>query len=315
VSDVQLASLALGNKLGDGGQGSVHELVGDPRRVYKQYHNPKDPSFCVESLEALIAVRDKLVLSGRPVDDWAAWPSAIVRSGNDPVGFIMPRVPADFTFDARGKSRLSELGVLAKKPGPLFDGITLPNRDERIAILRHLAGAVSTLHEHGIVIGDLSFANILWARTPTPRIMLIDCDGMRLQNRPAVLPQAETPDWDDPLDAGSAAPTFDRDCYKLALAVLRVLGQTIDSRPADFDPASLDGLESGVAQRIRQSIAGSMGPVGTRPTARSWVSALSERATRPVQPGLRRVVAAPSAKPELLGSQERKFRSVTPPKK
>ncbi len=314
MSDTQLRTLSLGMKLGDGGQGTVYGLTGDSAQVFKQYHNPADPSFEVASLDALIAIRDVLSFSGRPVDDWAAWPNSVVRSGKDAVGFVMPRVPAEFTFAAHGKSRLSELGILlAKKSNSLFSGVSLPTIDERVAILRNLAGAVSVLHEHHIVIGDLSFANVLWALTPRPRVMLIDCDGMRLEGLPAVLPQAETPDWDDPLAIPGALPTFDRDCYKLALAVMRVLGQQVDCRPTELNEVEFDGLDEAMAQRVRALLAQTAGRTGARPTARAWEAALSDRATVPVQPGSRRTVSAPSPKPELLSNGERRFRPVTPP--
>lgn len=313
--DTQLGSLSLGAKLGDGGQGNVYELSGDPGQVFKQYHDPAHPSFSVASLDALIAMRDKLSLSGRAIDRWAAWPSSVVRSGKDAVGFLMPRVSVEFTFDARGKRRLSELGILlAKKSNPLFAGVALPNFDQRVAILRNLAAAVRTLHEHRIVIGDLSFANVLWALDPEPRIMLIDCDGMRVDGLPAVLPQAETPDWDDPVAGRHTQPTFDRDCYKLALAVMRVLGQQIDCRPTELDDFAFDGLDMPMAQRVRGLLGQAAGPEGARPTARAWEAALSDRVTVPVQPGARRTVTAPGPKPQLLGDGVRKFRPVAPPK-
>ncbi|MFD6894124.1 hypothetical protein ACFWB0_06185 [Rhodococcus sp. NPDC060086] len=316
MTDTKLVNLKLGAKLGDGGQGKVFELAGDRSRVLKQYHNAADPSLSVASLEALIAMRGKLTFTGRPVDRWAAWPSAVVRSDSYVVGFLMPRVPVDFTFEAHGRRRLSELGVLlAKTSNPLFAGISLPNIDERIAILRNLAGAVSVLHEHRIVFGDLSFANILWARTPEPRIMLIDCDGMRLEGMPAVLPQAETGDWEDPLAAPGILPTFDRDCYKLALAVMRILGRQTDCRPTELADIAFEGVEKTIEQRVRVLLEQAAGPEGTRPSARAWEAALSDRVTVPVQVGARRTIAAPGPKPQLLGNSERKFRPVTPPKR
>lgn len=317
MSDIQLSSLTLGAKLGDGGQGKVYEMVGDSDRVFKQYHQTNGMVFSPESLDALIAIRDKLTHAGRPVERWAAWPSVAVRSGSDTVGFLMPRVPIDFTFEVRGKRRLAELGaLLAKKSNVMFAGVVLPNLAERVAILRNLAGVLATLHEHRVVVGDLSFANILWARTPDPRVMLIDCDGTRLEGMLPVLPQADTGDWEDPFATPGSAPTIDRDCYKLALAILRVLGGEIDSRPTQLDEVALSGLDSGLEQRIRTLLKQAAGPAGTRPTARVWEAALGERATVQVQPGVRRTIAGPQPKPEMLGnSGARQFRPVTPPKR
>jgi len=316
MDGTQLTSLTLGAKLGDGGQGIVYELVGDSNRVYKQYRHPAGPAFSASSLDELIAARGKLKHAGRPVDRWAAWPSVAVRSGSATVGFVMPRVPLDFTFEARGKRRLSELGtLLARKSNVLFDDVVLPDLAERVAILRDLAGVLATLHEHRVVVGDLSFANVLWARTPEPRIMLIDCDGMRLEGRSPVLPQADTVDWDDPFATPGSAPTVDRDCYKLALAVMRVLGSKIDCRPSELDSISFAGLDPDVERRIRALLVQAAGSAGSRPTARAWESALGNRSTVQVRPGVRRTIAAPRPKPEMLGNSDRKFRSVTPPKR
>ncbi|MFI6400506.1 hypothetical protein ACIBED_20590 [Rhodococcus coprophilus] len=317
MSDVQLSKLTLGARIGDGGQGKVYELVGDSDRVFKQYHQTTGMPFSPAALDALIAIRDKLTHAGRPVDRWAAWPSVAVRSGGDTVGFLMPRVPIDFTFEVRGKRRLAELGaLLAKKSNVMFAGVTLPNLAERVAILRNLAGVLATLHEHSVVVGDLSFANVLWARTPEPRVMLIDCDGTRLEGVQPVLPQADTGDWEDPYAVPGSAPTVDRDCYKLALAVLRVLGGEIDSRPTQLDSIAFPGLDSALEQRIRMLLKQADGPVGTRPTARAWETAFGERATVQVQPGVRRTIAGPQPKPEMLGtSGSRQFRPVTPPKR
>ncbi|NLE82321.1 MAG: hypothetical protein GX610_22640, partial [Rhodococcus sp.] len=76
MTHTDLAALQLGPKLGDGGQGAVYELAGKPNVVFKRYHSPGDPSLSVASLEALIAMRGRLAHAGRPVDEWAAWPSS-----------------------------------------------------------------------------------------------------------------------------------------------------------------------------------------------------------------------------------------------
>lgn len=317
MNAIQLASLTLGARLGDGAQGNVYELVGDPHRVYKQYHRAAGLSVSAASLDALIALRGKLTHAGHPVDRWAAWPSAAVRSGSETVGFVMPRVPIEFTFEAHGKRRLAEFNMLfAKKSNVLFAGVDLPDIAERAVMLRDLASALATLHEHRIVVGDLSHANILWSRTPEPRVMLIDCDGMKLDGMPAVLPQPDTGDWEDPHAVPGSDPTADRDCYKLALAIMRGLGGQVDCRPTELDDISFEGLDAGMEQRIRDLLTRAAGPAGTRPTARSWESVLSDRVTVQVQAGARRTIAAPSPKPEMLGNSEaRQFRPVTPPKR
>lgn len=105
MNATNLATLKLGPKLGDGGQGAVYELADDPARVFKRYHSPSGPGFSASTLDALIGMRGNLSNGGRPVDEWAAWPSSVVRDAQNVVGFLMPRVPTEFTFQAHGKRR------------------------------------------------------------------------------------------------------------------------------------------------------------------------------------------------------------------
>jgi hypothetical protein len=160
---------------------------------------------------------------------------------------------------------------------------------------------------------------VLWAGAPRPRIMLLDCDGMRREGRDPVLPQAETLDWNDPL-AGpgtKTTPTIDRDCYKLALAVLRILTRSLDARPTPattVDPGLFEQPDT--AQRVESLLRQAGGPVGSRPTAKQWALALSGRTFVPVTtPAQRRTINAPQPQPDMLnGAQPREYRSVVPPR-
>src|SRR6218665_3795507 len=186
MSEIQLGTLTLGDEIAAGGQGSVTALKSDLATVLKRYHDASGPDFNAETLRWLVAERSRIFLAGSPVEEWSAWPKAVVRHGGRVVGFLMPRVPEAFTIEIGGRSRLADLSYLAAEPSPLWADVPLPTDEERVRVLYHLAAAMQALHHRDIVMGDVSFANIIWARTPRPRVMLIDCDGMRPPSRQPV---------------------------------------------------------------------------------------------------------------------------------
>ncbi len=311
---VDIASLSLGRELANGGQGSVYELLTNPLQVFKRYHNPDHPEFTPQTLQHLVEERESLSYAGRSVDEFAAWPHAVVVDGAKTVGFLMRRVPAEFSLRIGHKTRLADLSYLATSPKPIWGHVDLPNQNERMQILRQLAGAIDALHRRRIVLGDVSFANILWSCVPQPRIMLLDCDGMRPEGETPVLPQADTIDWHDPHAPSDVPPDRDRDRYKLALAVLRVLSTRLDAKPGDGE--QLLDVDLPMRERCIALLAKAAGPVGTRPSAAEWFRALSGRLSQPtLHASNRRQVDAPPAKPDLLASPRtpRQYRPITPP--
>jgi hypothetical protein len=147
-------------------------------------------------------------------------------------------------------------------------------------------------------------------------VMLIDCDGMRREGRAPVLPQAETLDWNDPRAAPDSAPDMDRDRYKLALAVLRVVTGRLDARPGEGSVVNGHGLSEHARESVEQLLELAAGPVGTRPTAIAWAAALSGRESITVgQLAVKtRQAEMPAAKPDLVHAPKpREYRPVTPP--
>jgi hypothetical protein len=309
VTTVQVSSLNIGRQIADGGQGAVYEIVGAPQNVMKRYHNPDDRQFDANALRRMVSERDSITYQGRAVDDFAAWPKATVMDGHKPIGFVMQRVVEAFTIEIAGRTRLADMSYLAAEPRPMWGPIVLPDFNAKLQILRELAGVVSALHARGTVLGDISFANVLWAGGGRNSVMLLDCDGMQFEGQPSVLPQADTIDWDDPLAPPGGQPTLDQDRYKLALAVLRVLSRQLDARPATHghDLTTFGQINP----QLNVLMTRAAGPVGTRPSAAEWQAALSDRLTQPVLPtGPRRTLEAPDPKPEMLGASARTFRPV-----
>jgi hypothetical protein len=314
MSEIQLNRLRLGEVIETGGQGMVYAVEDPPNTAFKRYHKPSDPLFNEQALAWLVEERTSISLAGVPVDEWAAWPTTVVRDGARTVGFLMPLVPPDFYITIGGKPKLAHLHFVASTPGVMWADVPLPSDEQCVQLVAHLAGAVRALHHRGAVIGDISFGNIVWASAPRPRVMLLDCDGMRRGTRPPVLPQAETPDWVDPLAPPNTPPTSDRDCYKLALAVMRVLTRDLTAAPTPQTTARLRGLSGPDADRVLALLRAAAGPAGSRPKASEWVAALSARESVAVGRPTPRTIDAPPAKPELLGDQPRTYRPVDPPR-
>lgn len=313
---VDLASLQLDPAVGGrGGQGTVYGVTGSPDVVFKRYHQTSK-GFCADTLRLLVAERGRIFYRSSPVDEWAAWPQAVVEEAGQPVGFLMRRVSAAFTFRRGDKVRLSDLSFLAAKPSHLREQIPVPPPEVQVRILRDFASLMQALHNNKIVIGDVSFANVLWAQHPKPKVMLIDCDGMRVEGRPPVLPQGETVDWNDPLAPSGDEPDTDRDRYKLALAIVRVLTKQLDARPDAPLGAIPDGLTDGQREAVKILLQRALGPLGSRPAAKEWADALDDRDRQPVRTtgSGARAMSGPPPKPELLTSTEpRSFRPISPP--
>jgi hypothetical protein len=310
---VSLHDLKLGDRIADGGQGVVFGLRDTPDLVFKKYHSVSGPDFNASALRALVAERGALSVNGQAVDLWAAWPTAVVVDAGMVVGFLMRRVASDFTILLGSAKRLADLSYLASEPRPLCGAVSLPETGAKLAILRHLASVMSVLHQRNLVLGDVSFANVLWSLTPTPRVMLLDCDGIAPQGMAPVLPHAQTIDWDDPHDAPGGAATMERDRYKLACAIVRVLGKSLEMRP-DADLRSFTG-NSGIDARIRAASVRAAERPGKRPSASEWMAVLSDRSSVAVdRPSQVRTITAPPPRPDLLpGAEARQYRPVQPP--
>ncbi|MFF0726957.1 hypothetical protein [Streptomyces sp. NPDC004134] len=275
-TDVPLASLASGGKIGDGGQGEVHALRDLPGLLYKSYRAPHEADG--EALAALVGVHRALPPEERAhLDARAAWPLCRVVDGGRAVGFLMHRAPATMTWQApNGAAKLTELQFLLREPKPSWRSIAQPAPGQRRELALALVELVERLHRWGLVLGDVSQANILWTVRPGPAVYLLDCDGFRVAGRAPVLAQADTPDWGDPLaPAGSA--TVDSDRYKAALATGRILAQdayTAPGRELGLVPGELDERQEAA---VRDRYAQAAGAYGTRPTLAEWRTALVGR--------------------------------------
>ncbi|MFC7469957.1 hypothetical protein ACFQVA_23930 [Actinomadura keratinilytica] len=324
VPVVDHGTLALGRRLGQGGQGTVYEVtnkrVTPPRgggwdAVYKEYAPPVLSQLDVAALETLVGLPGaSTAAQGQWLCERTAWPAAVVRRQGVTCGFLMRAVPERFTFDLRGLGNTVVGRHLANLEYLLNDdayvagiGLVVSDRD-RFLLLADLAETLDRFHTMGVTVGDLSPKNLLFTTAPRPACFFIDCDAVRLRGATA-LPQAETPDWEVPSGERKATPASD--AYKLALLAVRLLGR----HQTSTDPAALAsyGPELG-GWRVRASATirrpgrnrGS-GPHRSRPRAggRPPDPPGATRARGPV-PALRLAASAPAprrpAGPRASGS-------------
>lgn len=301
MNEIQLSDLSLGRHIAQGSQGRIIELDDHPGTVAKLYRTRELGLVDGRALAELVRIRGLVESEGLQVDHFAAWPHTVVLDGLRTAGFLMQRVHDPFLAGFGPVTALAELGLLVDTGDVRSPGIY-----ERVLLMRALAAVMDALHRQGLVLGDLSPRNIAWSVSPIPRVMLLDCDGIRPAGEDGVLPPADTRGWEDPTNLG-LPPTADSDRFKLALTIARVLTGDRNAAPAlrpDLTFAGQAGILVGPLTRLMDQAAG---PPGLRPTASQWATVLDARspwagASPPVPP------AMPSRGPSPSGEILRPFR-------
>ncbi|TJZ54262.1 hypothetical protein FCH28_13900 [Streptomyces piniterrae] len=282
---VERGMLTLGRQLGQGGQGTVHQVAnkkinkavdGGWDVAYKEYSPAVLPELDAAALAAQVDLPGRLTAAeGRWLCDKTAWPAAVVRHNGHTCGLLMRLVPDRFQFTFRsltstsaGTRRLANLEYLLNTDTYVAGiGLSISDRD-RVLLLADLAATLNRLHRIGITVGDLSPKNLLFTTDPEPECFLIDCDAMRLRGA-TTLPQAETPDWQIP--AGEEKATRSSDVYKFALLAVRLFARDQTAT----DPAALTAIDPKLADLARSSL--SQDPA-RRPTPAAWAEQLAATA-------------------------------------
>ena len=180
------------------------------------------------------------------------WPTTIVLDGGRLHGFLMPRWRPSSTAGTgspRARNRRVRLELPVETPAVRVQPASCSRRPaadpaQTLALVRDLATMMATLHRYGLVIGDVSARNILWTDRPSPRVALIDCDGIRPAGGRGVVTPKQSPEWDDPTLTNHET-TQASDVYKLALAAYRAVWMASSDRP----PADLGATPRRTASR------------------------------------------------------------------
>jgi DNA-binding helix-hairpin-helix protein with protein kinase domain len=160
VIDAEGRVLRLGRKLGQGGEGAVFELEGEPGIAAKIHHQPLTP-LRAEKIRVMAAMRTE------QIDRLAAWPTNLLSlPSGTPIGLTMPKVTGhkDIHNLYSPKSRRTEFA----------------SADWRflIRVAANLSRAVATIHDARSVIADINHSGVLVSQDA--RVRLIDCDSFQI---------------------------------------------------------------------------------------------------------------------------------------
>jgi hypothetical protein len=308
---VDHGSLTLGRRLGQGGQGTVHEVLnkrinesapgGGWPVVYKEYSPAVLPLLDRSALDACVRLLGALSADdGRWLCEKTAWPAALIGRQGQVCGFLMRAVPDRFRFTLRtltasggpggpgqasssGTERLATMEFLLNDDAYVAGvGLSVSDKD-RLLLLADLAATMHRLHRLGVAVGDVSPKNLLFSLGARVECFLIDCDAMRVRGATA-LPQAETPDWQVPKGEERATPAGD--VHKLGLLAVRLFARD----QTTTDPSALAALSPALGDLARASL--TTDPA-LRPGPSLWAEQLSSAAAtasakpprRPRKPG------------------------------
>lgn len=279
--------VALGQRIGQGGEGEVFIVAGRDGHVVKLYK------------VALRASRERKVramvakaLAGHT--DLVSFPVEIVtdRSGLF-VGFSM-RLVADHR-------------PLHQLYGPKSRKQMFPAADYRFLVhaALNVARAVATVHQTGCVIGDLNHSGVLVSGSAT--VALIDADSFQFGPHPCIV---GVPDYTPPelhgTSLASVVRTREHDHFGLAVAIFHLLmmgrhpysgihegedvglGEAISRNLFAFSTARRTGMRpppgspilADLPRQVAEGFEAAFGlDPGLRPDAASWVSMLKAMAT------------------------------------
>lgn len=155
------SQVRLGRELGRGGEGSVHEVMG--QELVAKIYRRSPPPLKVDKLHAMTRQHSPALLRV------AAWPLDVLEDPAHRVrGFLMPRVSA--------REDVHQLY------SPKSRRRAFPDADFRFVVraAANLARAFAAMHTAGHVIGDVNHGNALIGCDAT--VMLIDCDSFQVRD-------------------------------------------------------------------------------------------------------------------------------------
>ena len=284
----------LGEQLAAGGEGGIFRLPGRPEWCVKLYHKRPLAPVRRAKLAALRALPPA-------VRNCAAVPLSLVAASprsQDWIGVLLPFVEGHDIYELYNPQ-----GRRAHFQHATFEFV--------VAAALNLTAAFKTVHEHGIVVGDISEQNIRVRSDAT--LTLIDCDGFQLNaGGQFFFSHTGTPIWTPPELQGLALEglvrTRNHDGFGLAQLVFLLLfggrypfagrplsGEALSPEEAiakfafAFDPAPawpllepppgaprLDALPERFTQLFLRAFRKGAEAPGARPSPQEWGAALAE---------------------------------------
>jgi DNA-binding helix-hairpin-helix protein with protein kinase domain len=199
---------ALGEKIGEGGEGTVYALVSSPGEVAKIYRQPLVGEAAAK-LEAMVSAGPGTLAIH------AAWPRTLLRGKDGRIdGFIMDRASEPFdiheVYSPRDRARHlpgSDWGFLVR-------------------VAANTAIAFAAAHAAGVVVGDVNHGSVRVGRDG--KVRLIDCDSMQFASgdriyRCAVGIDTYTPPELQAQRLADIDRTPDHDAFGLAVLIFQLL--------------------------------------------------------------------------------------------
>src|SRR5215475_9913790 len=199
----------LGRRIGTGAEGEVYEIQDNSDLVAKVYHEPPPQ----EKAEKLVVLSR---LGNERLFNLSAWPVSTLRDAPDGevIGFVMKKI-----------SQAEEVHAL-HSPKSRLQKFPEASWAFLIYVAANVARAVATVHEHGLVIGDLNPKNILVTRKAT--VYLLDVDSFQVSAEGKTYRcEGGFPEYTPPELQGVAFREVDRsqehDCFGLAVVIFQLL--------------------------------------------------------------------------------------------
>ncbi|CAM3655320.1 hypothetical protein H7J08_08630 [Mycobacterium frederiksbergense] len=207
------SQLEVGATLASAGEGTIHEVVGDPGVVAKVFHpSLKDLATKLAKVEAMVATPPEGAVQS---DGFVVltWPVDLLSDGTGPVGYLMPRIDTSDAVEIHTVSNPSNRANPLPNAPRWTPNVTWAHL---VNVAANLCLAVDIVHRVDAVIGDFQERNILV--NDTTRVTLVDCDSMQYTGQDGRL-----------YPCGVARPEFT--APELAGADLAV---TVRSKPSDL---------------------------------------------------------------------------------
>lgn len=272
--------VALGKRIGKGGEGEVYLIASDPAKAIKVYFKPDRPRF--EKVEAIVqgqlASRTKLV-------------SFPIEVATDARGNFV-----GFTMSVVGSSK-----PLHELYSPKARKHNFPQADYRFLVhtARNLATAVAAVHDAGCIIGDINHSGFLISDRAL--VAIIDADSFQVnRDGRSHLCRVGVPEYTAPELQGHSLDgivrTGNHDAFGLAVAIFQLLflgkhpfaGQYSGSDEMPLERAISEGR---YAYSRRRNTGMAPPPHGPRPTMLPDAVAVAFEQAFTNDPSLRRPTA------------------------
>ena len=211
------APVVPGHKLGEGGEGVVHLVEGDPGSVMKIWHPGRVPQDAHAKIRHLVnnPVQPELGAAWH-----ITWPRRMVMENGAIAGYTMPLLNPGESWEpvVEYYNRRAAQGTGAAQGREL-------RIDDRVRMARNLALGFRAVHDAGYVIGDVNEKNVEVNRQND--IAMVDCDSYGFTDPATGRTFANNlgrPEFQAPEVQGDYANrTQDHDLFGLAVVIFHLL--------------------------------------------------------------------------------------------